>query len=83
MSGPRQGGPLTVVRGQARFTMASVPFTDFEGTVGAEGKLQMRSVEPGRTQAIVRTVYGSIDGTGTVYARFFGIACNYDFVWQK
>ena len=71
MSGPA-GGPLTIERGQARFSMLSVSFPDFEGTIGSQGGLTMRSVAPGRTQAVTRIVYVRIHGTGTLHARFLG-----------
>ena len=77
----RRPGPLTVVRGQARYTSATgYPLV---GTVGPQGELAMRASGPGQSQPIEITVSGTIDRAGTVRARQTSNACNYDFVWQR
>jgi hypothetical protein len=81
----RIAGPLTIVNGQPRFSI-SVPGkpADFEGTVGSQGELAMRSVLPttgGRPTE--RMLSGRIDGTGAVRAQLSGVNCNFGFIWQK
>ncbi len=77
----RRPGPLTVVRGQARYTSATgYPLA---GTVGPQGELAMRASGPGQSQPIEITVSGTIDRASTVRARQTSNACNYDFVWQR
>lgn len=81
-------GPLTIERGQARFSaiFASSPVhMDFEGTVGSQGELGMRSLAPDllREDIAERGLRGRIDGTGTVRAHLTGRWCNYDYVWRK
>jgi hypothetical protein len=81
----RIAGPLTIVNGQPRFTIA-IPGkpADFEGTVGSQGELVMRSVLPNTgARPTERVLRGRIDGTGTVRAQLSGVNCNYDFVWRK
>jgi hypothetical protein len=70
-------GPLTIVRGQARFTTTLL--VHFEGTVGSQGELGMSSVQPGPT----RVVSGKIVDSRMVRARLYGVPCNYDYVWRK
>jgi hypothetical protein len=80
----RIAGPLTIVQGQARYTSATG--YQVEGTVGSQGELAMRSSAPptlGGSQPIEISVYGRIDGTGTVRARQRSNLCSYDFVWRK
>jgi hypothetical protein len=80
----RAAGPLTVVRGRARYTSATG--RQLKGTVGPQGELAMRLLAlPGSNgyRPIELIVSGSIDGTGTIRARQKGNSCSYDFVWQK
>ena len=77
----RVPGPLTIVQGQARYTDASGDPVD--GTVGPQGDLAMRAVEPGGARAMELDVRGSIAANGTVRARQQGYSCSYDFVWEK
>jgi len=74
-------GPLTVLQGQARYTAESG--REVTGTVGPQGELLMRSVEPGQSRPNELKVTGTIDAAGTVRARQAGFSCSYDFVWQK
>jgi hypothetical protein len=77
-------GPLTIVRGQRRFSSASSSIrAEFEGMVGSHGELAMRSVNPAYDEPGERLLNGGIDGTGTVRARLTGRFCNYDYVWRK
>jgi hypothetical protein len=79
-------GPLTIARGQARLSITyygNVP-VDFEGTVGSQGELAMRSAIPlMRDHLVERLLNGRIDGTGTVRARLTNPNCNFDYVWRK
>jgi hypothetical protein len=77
-------GQLTIVNGQPRFSI-SIPGkpADFEGTLGSQGELAMRSVLPGGGRPTERMLSGRIDSTGTVHARLSGVNCNYDFTWRK
>jgi len=77
----RMPGPLKIVQGQARYTDASGDPVD--GTVGPQGDLAMRAVEPGGARAMELDVRGSIAANGTVRARQQGYSCSYDFVWEK
>jgi len=77
----RRPGPLTVRRGQARYT--SETGYRLRGTVGPQGELAMQASGPGQSQPIVITTRGTIDGNGTARARQTSNSCNYDFVWQK
>jgi hypothetical protein len=69
-------GPLVTAQGRAEFTNL---FTGghFEGTIGSQGELVMRS-SPGDT-----FVSGRIDRDGTVRARMGCDQCIYDVVWQR
>ena len=81
----RIAGPLTIVNGQPRFTI-SIPGkpAEFEGTVGSQGELAMRSVLSNTgARPTERMLRGRIDGTGTVRAQLSGVNCNYDFIWRK
>jgi hypothetical protein len=78
-------GPLTIVSGQPQFSIP-VPGrpAEFEGSVGRQGELAMRSVLPNTgARPTERTLNGLIDGTGTVRAHLSGANCNYDFIWKK
>jgi hypothetical protein len=80
----RIAGPLTIVQGQARYTSATG--YQVEGTVGSQGELATRSSAPptlGGSQPIETSVYGRIDGTGTVRVRQRSNLCSYDFFWRK
>ena len=81
----RIAGPLIVVNGQPRFSI-SIPGkpAEFEGTVGSQGELTMRSVLPNTgARPTERMLLGRIDSTGTVRAKLSGVNCNYDFMWRK
>jgi hypothetical protein len=77
-------GALTIVRGQPRFSSASSSAVRaaFEGMVGSQGELAIRSVNPAYDAPAERLLNGRIDGTGTVRARLIS-RCNFDYVWRK
>ena len=78
-------GPLTIVRGQARVSAVSTSHAvhaDFDGMVGSQGELAMRSVNPAYDSPNVRLINGRIDGAGTVRARLIS-GCDFDYVWRK
>ena len=77
----RMPGPLTILQGQARYTDASGDQVD--GTVGPQGELVMRAVEPGGARTMELDVSGLIATNGTIRARQEGYSCSYDFVWQR
>lgn len=77
----RAAGPLTVQGGRAQYT--SETGRALSGTVGPQGQLAMRAVEPGQSRAVELSVSGSIDAAGTARARQVGFGCSYDFVWQR
>jgi hypothetical protein len=80
----RNAGPLTIVRGRARYTSATG--YRLRGTVGPNGELVMRSIAPatnGGSQPIEINVSGNIDPSGAAHARQTSYSCSYDFVWQK
>jgi hypothetical protein len=79
-----QAGPLTIVRGQARFSTINFVLLDFEGTVGSQGELAMQSVpQPGgHGGRIEGSLNARVDNTGTARARLTA-RCTYDFVWRK
>jgi hypothetical protein len=82
----QQAGPLTIVRDQARLSSVSSRGgrTEFQGTVGSQGELAMRSDNPSGGEVIIQMLLnGRIDGTGTVRARWRGRFCTYDLVWRK
>lgn len=80
----RIAGPLTIVNGRARYSGSGLRASrEFEGTVGSQGELAMRSDAPGQAGNLEITLYGRIDGNGTVTARQSGVSCHYDFIWQK
>jgi hypothetical protein len=84
MSAPcpdRASGPLTIARGQAHYT--SETGRELNGTVGLQGELVMRAVEPGSSRPVELRVNGTVDAAGTARARQLGFGCSYDFVWQK
>jgi hypothetical protein len=77
----RAAGPLTIARGQARYT--SETGRQLNGTVGPQGELAMRAIEPGSSRAVELRVNGTVDAAGAARARQLGFGCSYDFVWQK
>jgi len=84
MSAPcpdRASGPLTIARGQAHYT--SETGRELNGTVGPQGELVMRAIEPGTSRPVELQVDGRVDAAGTARARQRGAGCSYDFVWQK
>ena len=84
MSAPcpdRAAGPLTIERGRARYT--SETGRELNGTVGPQGELVMRAVEPGSSRPVELRVNGNVDAAGAARARQSGFGCSYDFVWQK
>jgi hypothetical protein len=79
-----RAGPLTIVRGQAKFSTINYVLVDFEGTVGPQDELAMRAPpQPGDAQLFERRLNGRMDGSGTVRARLTSYFCNYAFVWRK
>lgn len=81
-------GPLTsrgCRRGFPPLLAVSPDHMDFEGTVGLQGELGMRSLAPDllREDIAERLLRGRIDGTRTVRAHLTGRWCNYDYVWRK
>jgi hypothetical protein len=80
-----EAGPLTIVKGQLKFSSVSSSSVraEFEGMVGSQGELAMRSVNPASDETAERLLNGRIDGTGMVRARLTGKYCTYDFVWRK
>jgi hypothetical protein len=81
----RIAGPITIVNGQARYSGSGrLRSREFEGMVGSQGELAMRANVPAAGDSVIGiTLYGRIDGNGTVTARQSGSSCSYDFVWQK
>ena len=63
----RMPGSLTIAQGQAQYTDASGDSVD--GTVGPQGQLVMRAVEPGGARTMELDVSGSIAANGTIRAR--------------
>jgi hypothetical protein len=77
--------PLTIARGEARVSAASSSHSvraEFEGMVGSQGELAMRSVNPASDAPAERLLNGRIDGTGTVRACLIS-GCDFDYVWRK
>ena len=80
-----QVGPLTIVGGQARVSFVSTSHgvhADFDGMVGSQGELVIRSVNPAYDAPAERLLNGRIDGTGTVRAHLLS-GCSFDYVWRK
>jgi hypothetical protein len=78
----RVAGPLTIVNGQARYSgFGRRSPVEFEGMVGLQGELAMRSVSHGVQYEI--NISGRVDSIGSARARQNGYICSYDFVWQK
>ena len=77
----RAAGPLTIAGGQARYL--SETGRQLNGTVGPQGELVMRALEPGSSRAVELQINGRIDPAGTARARQGGYGCSYDFVWQR
>jgi hypothetical protein len=76
--------PLVIANGQARRDGN----LGFEGTVGSQGELAMRSKDPppgwhGVQPGYEFSVNGRIDATGMVRARLTGRHCSYDLVFRK
>jgi hypothetical protein len=83
---PAKGGlVITIANGHARHTGARG--REFEGTVGPQGELFMRSApEPvvGGTQPGDERIFsGRIDGTGMLHTRLMTYFCNWDLIWRK
>ena len=81
----REVGPLTILKGQARVSAVAsshAVHADFDGVVGSQGELAMRSVNPAYDTPAERLLRGRIDGTGTVHARLI-TGCDFDYVWRK
>jgi hypothetical protein len=88
----RKAEPLTILRGQARYSSRRVngrARLELEGTVGSQGELAMRR-EPdpesrpgGSTPGMEFFAYGRIDSTGTARVRQIGSRCNVEFTWQR
>jgi hypothetical protein len=79
--------PLTIERGQARISNPTTG-NQFAGTVGPQGELAMRLINPGAWPEGIMPgneiiLSGRINRDGTVRARSVMRACAYDVVWQK
>jgi hypothetical protein len=77
----RKPGPLHVMGGRVHYTTATG--YRFEGTVGPQGELTMRSEMVGSSRPARLQASGAIDGSGAAHIRQKGSSCSYDFVWQK
>ena len=80
-----EAGPLTIVKGQPRFSSATSSSirAEFEGMVGSQGDLARRSVNPASDETAERLLNGRIDGAGTRRVCLTGRYCTYDFVRRK
>ena len=79
-------GPLVTAQGRAEFTNLLGHHSHFEGTIGSQGELVMRSTAIGQLKrsSLAWLVSGGIDRDGTVRARLnCWDGCTYDLVWQK
>ena len=54
-----------------------------DGTVGANGEIQIQYAAPTTFQPIRVNVRGFVDGSGNIRVRQEGNSCSYDIVWQK
>jgi hypothetical protein len=77
----RKPGPLHVMGGRVHYTAATG--YRFEGTVGPQGELTMRSEMVGSSRPAHLQAPGTIDGSGAAHVRQQGSSCSYDFVWQR
>ena len=77
----RKPGALHIAGGRAHYTAATG--YRFEGTIGSQGELTMRSEMVGSSRPAHMQASGKVDGSGTAHVRQTGSACSYDFVWQK
>jgi hypothetical protein len=75
-------GPLVTAQGRAKFTNL-ITAGHFDGTIGSQGELVMRSAAVGHSDIAEWVVSGRIDRDGTVRARMNCGECIYDVVWQK
>jgi hypothetical protein len=75
-------GPLVTAQGRAEFTNL-ITAGHFEGTIGSQGELVMRSAAISRSSPGETVVIGRIERDGTVGARMTYDECIYDVVWQK
>lgn len=78
--------PLTIANGRAQYITANG--IQYDGTVSSQGELAMRSATPsnwGGWEGVGReiTIFGKIDGGGTVHARQVSYNCSHDLMWQK
>lgn len=82
----RKVGPLVIVNGQARYSTSRSDQILNEGTVGLQGELAMRYVEPinlGTKPGFEIITHGRIDDNGMVRARRMANYCSFDLIWQK
>jgi hypothetical protein len=77
----RKPGPLHIVEGRVHY--AATTGYRFDGTVGPQGDLTMRSEMVGGSRPARMQASGAVDASGTVHVRQKGSSCSYDFVWQK
>ena len=77
------GGPLVAAQGRVEFTNLLGAHSHFEGTIGSQGELVMRSEAIAHGEIGDVFANGKIDRDGTVRARMTGHECSYDVVWQK
>jgi len=77
----RKPGPLHIAGGRVDYSAATG--YRFEGTVGSQGELTMRSEMVGSSRPARMQASGTVDASGAVHVRQKGSSCSYDFVWQK
>lgn len=74
-------GALTIAQNRLSYTTESGRRLD--GTVGANGEIQIQYATPTTFQPIRVNVRGFVDGSGNIRVRQEGNSCNYDIVWKK
>lgn len=74
-------GPLTIAQNRLSYTTESGRRLD--GTVGANGAIEIQYSAPTTYQPIRVNVHGFVDGSGNVRVRQEGNSCSYDIIWQK
>lgn len=73
---------IIILNGQARrYSLAGL--VTFEGTVGPQGEMTMRSDTPRAFGHTLRITHGTIDGAGMIRAREIGGGCSFDLIWRK
>jgi hypothetical protein len=77
----RKPGPLHIVGARVHYTSGTG--YRFDGTVGPQGELTMRSEMVGSSRPARMQASGAVDASGTAHARQKGSSCSYDFLWRK